>query len=147
MYYTTYISYSEYETKILAKIILSKVSFPIIFALNGDIGSGKTTFVQGLGKYLFDENNINIQSPTFSLIRKYETIPCLYHIDLYRLINGYSVDYLGINELIFNRSLYVCIEWADFYHIKFPNNTIFINFFYYNIDIRNIAIYSPMSMI
>ena len=81
-----------------------------IFFLNGDIGSGKTTFCQFFINQLCP--NEKITSPTFSLINEYfyEKIK-IYHMDLYRIKHQEELFELGFDELINNN---IClIEWAQ----------------------------------
>lgn len=91
-----------------------------VILLKGELGAGKTTFVQGLSKSLGIENTVT--SPTFILMRSYilpekkgRTAKTLYHVDLYRLEQ--EVDREAQNLGIFdmwgrNDSIFV-IEWAD----------------------------------
>ena len=62
-----------------------------VILLNGDLGAGKTTFTQGLARGLAIKRPI--KSPTFTLIREYQTgrLP-LYHMDMYRLENAAAND-------------------------------------------------------
>lgn len=77
--------------------------------LYGDLGSGKTTFTQGLAEGLHITERI--LSPTFVLMREYLTDNnTLYHIDLYRTNNNSA---LQIPELLTNPNAFVVIEWAD----------------------------------
>ncbi len=85
-----------------------------ILLLEGNLGAGKTTFVQGLGEGL----NIpeSIESPTFTLINEYTTgrIP-LYHLDLYRL-EAVEIKQLNLEQYwegIEVEPGMVAIEWAD----------------------------------
>lgn len=80
-----------------------------IFLLNGDIGSGKTTFSQFFINSLCP--NEKVSSPTFSIINEYDYSDFkIYHMDLYRIKNQDELFELGFEELIQNN---VClIEWA-----------------------------------
>jgi len=85
-----------------------------ILLLAGNLGAGKTTFVQGLGKGL--EIPESIESPTFTLINEYTTgrIP-LYHLDLYRL-EASEIEQLNLDQYwegIEVEPGIVAIEWAD----------------------------------
>lgn len=105
-----YLTNSEKETKNLASKLAKKIHG--VIALSGELGAGKTTFVQGFAKGLrIDEKII---SPTFVLIRQHK-IPkskkMLYHIDLYRIENDFSQ--LGLEEILENPSNIILIEWAE----------------------------------
>lgn len=81
-------------------------------ALFGDLGGGKTTFLQGLAKGLGVEKRI--LSPTFIISREYSLSGggCFYHFDWYRLENEKQARALGIEELFGGENI-VAIEWAD----------------------------------
>ncbi len=85
-------------------------------ALFGDLGAGKTSFVQAIGKILQIEDKI--LSPTFNIFKIYDiannTSPWskLYHIDAYR-IEGESADPLGFKEIFSNKDNLVFIEWPE----------------------------------
>lgn len=100
---------NEQETIELAQNIEAEKFPNMVICLEGDLGSGKTIFAKGFAHALGIEENIT--SPTFSIIKEYNTgeLP-LYHMDVYRL-DG-RVDDLGLEEY-FNRSGIVIIEWAD----------------------------------
>ena len=76
----------------------------------GDLGAGKTAFTQGLGRGLGVEEPIT--SPTFILVRRYESDPPFVHVDVYRLDHLQEVLELGIAELIDGDAV-VAIEWGD----------------------------------
>ncbi len=122
-----YITHSEKETKNLAKDLAKKISFGVI-TLSGDLGAGKTTFVQGFAQGLGIEEKII--SPTFVLIRQH-LIPklkkVLYHIDLYRLEEIKDLNTIGLNEIISDENNIVLIEWAEKILSLLPNNIIKIN--------------------
>ena len=99
----------ERETIQIAQNIESEKFENMIICLDGDLGSGKTVFTKGFAQALgIDEN---ITSPTFSIIKEYNSgeIP-LYHMDVYRL-DG-KIDGVGIEDY-FNKNGIVIIEWAD----------------------------------
>ncbi|MDM8543426.1 tRNA (adenosine(37)-N6)-threonylcarbamoyltransferase complex ATPase subunit type 1 TsaE [Desulfococcaceae bacterium HSG9] len=90
----------------------------MIIALCGDLGAGKTVFVQGLGAGLEVPSQYYITSPTYTLINEYPGRLPLFHVDLYRLDNVNNID---VNDLdaniglydIFNAKGIVAIEWAE----------------------------------
>ncbi len=119
-----YITNSENETKKLAEGLAKKLSG--LIALSGELGAGKTVFVQGFAKGLGIKEKII--SPTFVLIRQHK-LPnqkLLYHIDLYRLEGKIDIKRLGIEELFASDNL-VLIEWADKIEKSLPKKTIKIN--------------------
>lgn len=128
-----YISNSAQETKKIAQDFAAKfleVHNKInVIALSGDLGSGKTTFVQGFAEGLGIQDKII--SPTFVLIR-HHPIPnsthTLYHIDLYRLENVNDLKSIGLDDLIKNPQDFILIEWAEKAEELLPKNTTWIYF-------------------
>lgn len=109
----TLISNSEEETRLLAEKLAKQINRGVV-ALSGDLGAGKTTFVQGFAQGLGIKEKII--SPTFVLIRQHQipgTDKILFHIDLYRLEDNANLKYLGINEIVENPNYLVLVEWAE----------------------------------
>ena len=115
-----------------------------VLSLYGDLGSGKTTFMQGLAKGL--GVNKNIISPTFIIMRTYKVesrnlgIRNLYHVDLYRIEGEEDVQGLGLLELTGNSENIVAIEWPDKIENILPEKRINIYFEYLGNDRRKIRI-------
>ncbi len=86
-----------------------------IVALHGDLGAGKTAFVQEIGKILGVQETIT--SPTFTIMRQYdvgsEKFDSLVHIDAYRLESENEIGPLKIAELLTKPRTLICIEWAE----------------------------------
>lgn len=101
---------SAEETIEFGKFLASCLSPGSILALSGDLGSGKTTFVQGLAIGL--GINVPIQSPTFVFLNHYSGAVPLYHFDLYRM-RGID-DFLGLGfEEYFDAGGICAIEWSE----------------------------------
>ena len=82
-------------------------------ALTGDLGCGKTCFVQGLARGLDVEDGYYITSPTFTIMNEYPAGKMrLFHLDLYRLSDPDELDYIGIQDQVGQDSLTV-VEWPD----------------------------------
>ena len=102
----------------------------LVLALSGDLGSGKTTFVQGLARGFGIRSKI--QSPTFLIIKNYKLKVRSYklftHIDAYRLKKPKDILTLDWREVAGDPKNIIAIEWAR--HIKkvLPKNHIDINF-------------------
>ncbi|MBI5876237.1 MAG: tRNA (adenosine(37)-N6)-threonylcarbamoyltransferase complex ATPase subunit type 1 TsaE [Chloroflexi bacterium] len=101
---------SAAETQALAARIAPLLQAGDVLWLSGDLGSGKTTFTQGLGRALGITQPI--VSPTFVLIREYAGRLPLYHIDLYRLDNPREALNLGLRDYLDGEGVCV-IEWAE----------------------------------
>lgn len=85
-------------------------------ALCGDLGAGKTTFVQGLFAGLGGDSRYQVTSPTYTLLHEYPIKKGdLIHLDLYRLQNFAEVEDLDLNAALDQKGILV-IEWGD----KFP---------------------------
>ena len=120
-----------------------------VLALTGELGSGKTTFVQGLAEGLGIKQRII--SPTFILVRKYEIpisniqyqISNFYHIDLYRLEENVETEVrnLGLEEIWQNPENIVVIEWAEKIKSMIPKKARWIEFKNNGGNNRQITIY------
>jgi tRNA threonylcarbamoyladenosine biosynthesis protein TsaE len=101
--------------------VLPKTS---VLALTGDLGAGKTTFVQGLALGLGITDKV--QSPTFVLLNLYEGLA---HFDLYRLKTSEDFLALGFDEYLQKGHL-CAIEWPDRIANLLPANTVHLHFSY-----------------
>ena len=120
---------NEGDTEKLAKrlVKLSKKDNTVI-CLNGDLGSGKTTFARYFIRNFFKNSKIKeIPSPTFTLLQVYEhDTHTINHYDFYRLKNSSELFELNFSEAATDD---VClIEWSDKFKEILPNNRIEINF-------------------
>ncbi len=116
---------SPEETRDLAKDFASDLTEGDVVALSGDLGSGKTTFVQGLAEGLGVEGNV--VSPTFKLVNEFDGRLPLYHIDFYRIDSAADVVVLGIEHYLFGDGISV-IEWADRHTQVIPDDAVWIHF-------------------
>jgi len=99
-----------------------------VLALRGDLGAGKTTFVQGFGRGW--GVTAPITSPTFILVRQYERerdLARLYHLDAYRLNSPSEADSIGLEELLAPENV-VLIEWAERVADFLPRSTLWLDF-------------------
>lgn len=98
-----------------------------VYALSGELGSGKTTLAQAFLKTL--GVTTKVLSPTFVLMRQYPTaIPetQAYHLDLYRVKTPEEVYQLGLPEIIDTRQEIVLIEWPEVVAEILPSHTHWI---------------------
>ena len=84
----------------------------MVFALIGDLGSGKTVFAQGLAAGLGVPSDYRVTSPTYTLINEYPGKLPLYHIDLYRIASSEELDEIGFFDILYGGGV-VVVEWAD----------------------------------
>ena len=103
---------SASETHDLGRTLGAAIEQPIIMALSGDLGSGKTAFVQGLAKGLDVSEKYYVTSPTFTLINEYPGRYPLYHVDLYRIEHLIELDDIGLDEVLLTDAV-IAIEWAE----------------------------------
>lgn len=145
-------SLSPRETRKLGKIFAKKIldcidreeykNKAMVLALKGDLGGGKTTFVQGFAKGLGIEQRI--LSPTFVIMKRYK-IPViknkyLVHIDCYRLNSDKDLESIGFLKMLKDPKNIVVIEWAEKIKKILPSHTIWINFEF--VDLKKRRIYS-----
>ena len=100
------------ETQKLGKTIGKWIEHPLVIGLTGDLGSGKTAFVQGLAEGLEVPAQYYITSPTFTLINEYPGRLPFFHIDLYRLDDHSDLQDIGLDELLCDQAVFA-IEWAE----------------------------------
>ncbi|OUW78260.1 MAG: tRNA (adenosine(37)-N6)-threonylcarbamoyltransferase complex ATPase subunit type 1 TsaE [bacterium TMED217] len=118
---------SEFETKSFASEMAKKIKKGSIIALNGNLGSGKTTFTQGFAKGLGVEQHVG--SPTFKLVSEYfGSIMKLYHVDCYRLNSIEEFLNLGGENLLLPYDGVTLIEWANIIEELIPVDSIEIKF-------------------
>jgi tRNA threonylcarbamoyladenosine biosynthesis protein TsaE len=94
-----------------------------IFAFNGEMGSGKTTFIKALCHHLGVIDIIN--SPTFSIVNEYNTNESIiYHFDFYRINSLREVYDIGFEDYISSGN--ICfIEWYDIVKDFLPHDTVY----------------------
>ena len=103
---------SAAETQNLGQTLGTGIHQAIIIALTGDLGSGKTAFVQGLAKGLDVSEKYYITSPTFTLINEYPGRYPLFHVDLYRIEHLPELEEIGLDEVL-QEDAVIAIEWAE----------------------------------
>ena len=130
---------SPAATRELAAQMARDLTSPIVIALYGDLGAGKTFFTQALARALGVIEPVT--SPTFTLINEYD-LPkggILFHVDVYRLHDAEAEAIaLGLEEL-FDQGI-VVIEWADRIVDLLPEARIDIHFEYVGEGQRRITL-------
>jgi len=99
-----------------------------VLALRGELGGGKTTFLQGFAKGLGIQEKI--LSPTFVIMKRFEISKYrnFYHIDCYRIKNAKDIQELGLKEIFSNPKNIVAIEWAERIKDILPKQALQIEF-------------------
>lgn len=116
---------SPQETEYIGKRIASFLSPGDIISLTGDLGAGKTLFVQGIAKGLGIEQMVT--SPTFTIIQEYDEgkIP-LYHMDVYRIEDPLEMEDIGYEEYFYGEGV-TCVEWGNLILELFPKEHLKIH--------------------
>lgn len=119
-----YTSRSDIDTMELAENIESEKFPGMVICLDGELGSGKTVFVKGFAKSL--GINENITSPTFNIVKTYESgeLP-LNHMDVYRIEE--TDETIAFNDYFKSDSVTI-IEWAELIKDKLPDERLEIKF-------------------
>lgn len=101
-----------------------------LIVLRGDLGAGKTTFVQALAKELGVKDTV--QSPTYVLMKSYpiayKNFTRLVHIDLYRLEKPEEITALQLENYLNDPGALVCIEWPERADNLLPKSDLTIKF-------------------
>ncbi len=125
------------ETKKIAKKFAEKIvtlekenKEALVIGLSGNLGTGKTSFVQGFAKGLKIKEKI--LSPTFVIMNKFKInflkFTNFYHFDCYRINNDKEMEIINFNEIISNPKNIVMIEWPEKIKNILPKKMIFIKF-------------------
>ncbi|MCD6429134.1 tRNA (adenosine(37)-N6)-threonylcarbamoyltransferase complex ATPase subunit type 1 TsaE [bacterium] len=125
----------------------------VVLALKGDLGGGKTTFLQGFAKGLGIKEKI--LSPTFVIIKKYKlptthyplSTKLFYHIDCYRIENKKEILHLGYKKFVADPQNIIAIEWAEKIKDIIPKDAIWIYFEFLDKNKRRIIINYQLSII
>ncbi len=109
-----------------------------LIALVGDLGTGKTSFVQKFARVLGVEENV--KSPTFNYVLEYHSgrVP-FYHFDVYRISEPMEIYELGYEEYMDGEGIAI-IEWANLIESELPKEYIEINLYHYTEDTRQVEI-------
>jgi len=102
----------------------------VVLALSGNLGGGKTTFLQGFAKGLGVKDKV--LSPTFVIMKRFKvpssTFQSFYHFDCYRFKKAEDILELNFKEIISNPKNIVAIEWPERIKKVLPKNTVWIKF-------------------
>lgn len=125
---TTHMTISPEATFELARQFAAKLKPKDLLLLTGELGAGKTRFVQGLAAGLGVPVATYVRSPSFILMNKYDggRLP-LYHFDFYRLHDVGELADLGLEEIVDGDGVTV-VEWADRFPGALPGKAMKVEF-------------------
>lgn len=114
------------DTEKLATQIANKLKGGSIMALVGELGAGKTTFVQALARALGVKRVV--KSPTFTVLQTYKTSGglTLCHVDAYRISDPQELEALGFFDYLNDPNTITVIEWANRIKDALPKHTAWI---------------------
>jgi tRNA threonylcarbamoyladenosine biosynthesis protein TsaE len=130
------ITKSPKETKKLGKEISKLVKPGDLFAFYGELGTGKTCFIQGISEGLEVENYIT--SPSFTIINEYQGKIPIYHFDFYRLDSTAEIFDLGYEDYFYGEGLTV-VEWSEKIEQYLPKEHLKISIKLKNYNERTIS--------
>ena len=130
------------EIETIAQNFLQIVKPNKVFAFSGDLGAGKTTFINALCKQLRVTESVT--SPTYSIIQEYagDNDEVIYHIDLYRLKSDREAMDAGIEDCIISGEICM-IEWPERAPSLFPAETVYASFKIISVRVRKLLIQLP----
>ena len=127
---------NEQGEEVAATDILEKCGDRRVFAFNGNMGAGKTTFIKCLCEAMGTEDVVN--SPTFAIVNVYEVEAIrllgekargerqeVYHFDCYRIKDLREAMDMGTEEYLYSGN-YCCIEWAEMIEPLLPEDTVWV---------------------
>ena len=112
----------------IAEFLITRYKKNRIFLFEGDLGTGKTTFIQEMAKFLLIRDD-NVTSPTFSLINEYYSellSDTVYHMDFYRINEAQEALDIGLEHYLYNGK-YCFIEWGSLIRHLLPKNYVQVN--------------------
>ncbi len=131
---------SAEETQRLGCLRGRHASAGVVVRLNGDLGCGKTCFVQGLARGLDVPADCAVTSPTYALMHDYPGRLPLIHVDLYRINDDADAETIGLWDAVDDRTV-VTVEWADRLSEHYwPKESIEVRFETGTDDTRDITI-------
>ncbi|MEJ2473304.1 MAG: tRNA (adenosine(37)-N6)-threonylcarbamoyltransferase complex ATPase subunit type 1 TsaE [Desulfobacterales bacterium] len=132
-------THSAEETRAFGERLGRHITTGTTIALTGDLGSGKTVFVQGIARGLHVPPEYYITSPTFTLINEYPGRLRLHHIDLYRIEDPIEIEEIGVYEILGSNKVAV-IEWAERLGAELPGQHIRVHLEMSNDNARHMTI-------
>ena len=143
-------SESADQTQYLAAEIAKGLQDGAVIGLEGDLGAGKTCFVQGLAAALGVRELRDVLSPTYAIAHEYPYASgVLTHVDFYRIDDPHELLVLGVSGQFGAAGTITVIEWADKFPDLLPGATIWLRWQWLSENRRMIEIEGcdrPMSL-
>ena len=134
------ITNSPQETIAFAKELAAGIKAGTVLCLEGQLGSGKTTFIKGLAEGLGLKYPEQVKSPTFVLMHIYKAKVPLYHFDCYRLDSLEELENIGFVDFVSDPHAVSCVEWAEKAGNLIPKDARHIRFEILDASTRRISI-------
>jgi len=132
------ITHSAEETRHVGQRLAKDLQPGTILSIKGELGSGKTVFVQGLALGLGVPETVYVTSPSYTLINEYPGRCRLFHADFYRLESFSDFDDLGLDEIMEGSGV-MAIEWPERLPDHFPKSDIIVKIKIIGDDEREIS--------
>ena len=137
----TVITTSADETVRFAKRFAVDLEPGRVLCLEGQLGSGKTTFIKGIAEGLGLKHPEQVKSPTFVLMHVYKAKTPFYHFDCYRLNSLEELENIGFQDFINDPHTISCVEWAEKAKELLPATARHIRFEILDASRRSITIF------
>lgn len=126
------------DLKNVAEKLIHEAAANRVIIFNGEMGSGKTTFIKTIGQVLGVKSSMS--SPTFSIVNEYETGSgdTIYHFDFYRLKNESEAYDIGTEEY-FDSGSYCFVEWPDKVQSLLPQKYVEVSIMKPIVETQNLA--------
>ena len=132
-----YITECENETYVLGQVLAARLNKGAILHLDGDMGAGKSVLARGIIRALGYKGAAT--SPTFTLMNEYDTVPPVYHFDLYRLEYPEQLYDIGYEEYLYSDGISI-IEWPSKMEFLKPDKFIYVNIERLNENERKVTV-------
>lgn len=135
-----FFSHSPAQTRRLGIHLGGYLSAGDVICLEGNLGSGKTTLVQGIAQGWGSLDPVS--SPTYVIVNEYRRPDAqrLYHVDAYRLENLLEAEFLDFDRMLSQGS--IVIEWAERIKDALPEASLWIRFEYSDVERRSMMLSS-----
>lgn len=134
---------SAEDSRALARVLAVCLRAGDVVGLEGELGTGKTTFTQGIVSALEGGEPSLVNSPSFTLMNLYPTRPPLVHFDFYRLEGLDDLESTGYWDIVGQGDPIVVIEWSDRIPQALDRDAWRVHFEFTGADRRRIEVFAP----